>query len=276
VARENFVLMHGQVRGDPRITINNDGEIIKAMFTMRVLRRPTTNAEMSGKLQIDCPVVYTRNADMAKQIQNLRDGDMVDIRGAISSRECRKSTICPECGTKNIKDGNIVYVTPIYMCQRGNVDDKTGLALLKERAEISNLVNVIGNLCRDPDYYVDASNRKYAQYQLAVNRRYRIKEDMEEVRTDYPWVKTFGMQAYNDSEGLHTGSCVYISGAIQTREIERSCTCGKCGAEYKWKDSAAEIVPYYIGYLANCTIPEVNEEVQTEDGEETQCSEQAE
>jgi hypothetical protein len=162
------------------------------------------------------------------------------------------------------------------MCQRGNVDDKTGLALLKERAEISNLVNVIGNLCRDPDYYVDASNRKYAQYQLAVNRRYRIKEDMEEVRTDYPWVKTFGMQAYNDSEGLHTGSCVYISGAIQTREIERSCTCGKCGAEYKWKDSAAEIVPYYIGYLANCTIPEVNEEVQTEDGEETQCSEQAE
>ena len=96
------------------------------------------------------------------------------------------------------------------------------------------------------------------------------------MRTDYPWVKTFGMQAYNDSQCLHTGSCVYISGAVQTREIERSCTCAKCNVEYKWKDSAAEIVPYYIGYLANCDVPEVNEEVAKENGEEIPRTEQAE
>lgn len=260
MARENFVLMHGQVRGEPRITINNNGEIIKAMFTMRVLRRPTTSQEVvNKKLQIDCPVIYTRNPELARQIQEFKAGDMVDLRGTISSRECRKSTICPECGTKNAKDGNIVYITPIYMCLRGNADDATGLKLLKERSEISNLVNVIGNLCREPEFYVDKNNRKYAQYQLAVNRRFRIKEDMEDIRTDYPWVKTFGMQAYKDSQYLHTGSSVYISGAVQTREIDRTCQCEKCGHEYTWKDSAAEIVPYYIGYLANCDTPDSEE-----------------
>ena len=275
MARENFVLMHGQVRGEPRITINNDGEIVKAMFTMRVLRRPTTNAEVhKGKLQIDCPVIYTRNPDIGRIIMSMRAGDMVDVRGTITSRECRKSTICPECGHTNKKDGNIVYVTPIYMSVRSNADEATGLSLLKERAEISNLVNVIGNLCREPDYYVDKNNKRYAQYQLAVNRRFRIKEDHEDIKTDFPWVKTFGMQAYNDSQCLHVGSSVYISGAVQTREIERKCTCEECGETYTWKDNATEIVPYYIGYLANCNVPTTEEELT--DGEETECAEQAE
>lgn len=260
MARENFVLLHGQVRQDPQITIK-DGAIVKAMFTMRVLRRPTTNVELAGsKLQIDCPVIYTRNEEMALQIQKLRIGDMVDIKGVISSRECRKSTYCPECGNKNVKDGNIVYITPIYLCQRDNADETSGLKLLKERAEVSNVVNVIGNLCREPGYYVDGNGRKYAQYQLAVNRRFRIKEDMEEVKTDYPWVKTFGKQAYDDSLCLHVGSSVYVNGAIQTREIERTCVCENCEAEYKWNDAVAEIVPYYIGYLSNCGTPQNEEE----------------
>jgi hypothetical protein len=271
MARENFVLMHGQVRGEPRITIGNDGVITKAMFTMRVLRRPTTNAEnINGKLQIDCPVIYTRNQELAQMIQSLKAGDMVDVRGVIASKECRKSTICPECEHKNIKDGNIVYVTPIYICQRESSDDVGGLKMLKERSEISNIVNVIGNLCRDPEYYVDRNKKKYAQYQLAVNRRFRIKEDMEDIKTDYPWVKTFGMQAYNDSMCLHTGSSVYINGALQTRDIERPCTCEKCGAEYTWKDSVAEIVPYYIGYLRGCDVPQGNSEEENINGEETE------
>lgn len=255
MARENLVILHGQVRSAPQLTINKEGVVTKAMFHMRVLRRPTTNAEASGvRLQIDCPIIYTRNPEMMNQVQTLAVGDMVDIRGVISSRECRKSTFCPECGHKNIKDGNIVYVTPIYMCKRENADEAQGLQLLKARAEISNLVNVIGNLCREPSFYVDGNNREYAQYQLAVNRRIRIREDMEEIKADYPWVKTFGKQALEDSKALHIGSSVYINGALQTREIERKCTCEECGHEYTWNDAAAEIVPYYIGYLANCEV----------------------
>ncbi len=257
MARENFVLMHGQVRANPQITINSEGRLTKAMFIMRVLRRPTTNSEMLGaRLQIDCPLVYTKNEDIARQIQQLQVGDMVDIRGVITSRECRKSTICPECGGKNMRDGNLVYITPIYICPRGSANDVTGLQLLKERAEISNIVNVIGNLCREPAYYVDGNGKKYAQYQLAVNRRFRIKEDSEETKTDYPWIKTFGNQAYDDSQCLHIGSSVYISGALQTRNIDRVGICEHCGVEYSWKDSAAEIVPYYIGYLTNCNVPQ--------------------
>lgn len=269
MARENFVLMHGQVRADPKITIGKEGNLIKAMFMMRVLRRPTTSGEFASKrLQIDCPVIYTRNQEMATQIQELKVGDMIDVRGVITSRECRKSTICPECQHKNVSDGNIVYVTPIYMRKNEHASDDEGLALLKERAEVSNIVNVIGNLCREPNDYTDANGKKYAQYQLAVNRRIHIKEDADEIRTDYPWVKTFGNQAYMDSANLHMGSCVYINGALQTREIERKTICEACGHEYTWKDSAAEIVPYYIGYLANCDTPNTSKE-KVNDGEET-------
>ena len=274
MARENFALLHGQVRSEPKITIGKDGSIIKAMFSMRVLRRPTTNNEIiGGRLQIDCPVIYTKNQELAMQIQELKVGDMVDIRGVISSRECRKSTFCPECENKNIIEGNIVYITPIYLCKRENEDEAGGLALLKERSEVSNLVNVIGNLCREPSYYVDGNGKKYAQYQLAVNRRFRIKEDMEDVKTDYPWVKTFGNQAYADSQCLHTGSSVYISGALQTRDIQRNCRCEACGHVYTWTDAAAEIVPYYIGYLANCDVPNTEDEEGDVNGEETQRSE---
>lgn len=257
MARENFVLMHGQVRGDPKITIDKEGHVVKGMFIMRVLRRPTTSGEFaSRRLQIDCPLIYTRNQEMAMRMQDLKTGDMVDIRGVVTSRECRKSTRCPSCEHKNTSAGNIVYVTPIYMRVNEQADEDKGLALLKDRAEVSNIVNVIGNLCRDPDCYTDANGRHYAQYQLAVNRRIHIKEDADEIRTDYPWVKTFGNQAFDDSTYLHMGSCVYINGALQTRKIERKTVCEACGHEYEWRDDAAEIVPYYIGYLANCDTPE--------------------
>lgn len=254
MARENLVILHGQVRSTPRLLLGANGEFKSIMVCIRVLRRPTTNSEISGaKLQVDCPVIYTRNPDVGAKLQDLEVGDMVDIRGVITSREVKKTTYCPHCEAKNSNPGNMVYVTPIYVCRREvSANDSDGLRMLKERAEISNLVNVIGNLCRDPQYYVDGNGKKYAQYQLAVNRRFRIAEDMADIRTDYPWVKTFGQQAYEDSQNLRTGSSVYISGAVQTREIERTSICESCGQEYVWPDNAAEIVPYYIGYLRNC------------------------
>lgn len=265
MARVNYATLHGQVTGDPRLTINNDGEIKTAMFSMRVMRRPTTvNEYIGANIFIDCPVIYTKNTEMALKIQDLHTGDMVDVTGVITTREVKKSGHCPECSEKNVVEGNIVFVTPIYICKRENVSDSEGLELLKARSEVSNRISVIGNLCREPQYYQDGNGKHYAQYQLAVQRRYRIREEQDEIKVDYPWVKTFGKQALQDAQSLRLGSTVYIDGALQTRKIERTSICAFCGAEYRWEDNAIEIVPYYTGYIKNCMEPETETEVANE------------
>jgi len=194
---------------------------------------------------------------------------MVDIRGVLCTQEVKKTTICGECGHKNTTQGNMVYVTPIYICRRENeVSPEDGLEFLKTRSEASNVAMVIGTLCRDPEFYVNEKEKISVQYQLAVNRRYRIKEDPADLKTDYPWVKTHGPQAADDAKCLKTGSVVYINGSLQTRDLTRTTVCENCGNQYTWNESAMEIAPFSTEYLANCLLPEPtereNDEVENE------------
>lgn len=259
--RENLVFLHGQVIVKPRIYATDEGELTKATFAVKVLRRPFIDAkgQMDSKLYFDCPIILTLSQEIIKKAAELRMNDMVDIRGVLTTREVVKSTICA-CGHKNSNPGNTVYITPIYLCRREQeIPPEEGLRLLKERNEISNLIICIGTLCRDPDFFErddQGKKRRNIQYQLAVNRKYHIREDSSNVRTDYPWVKCFGAQAAQDRDCLHTGSSIYINGALQTREIMRTTTCESCGAAYEWKDTATEIIPYSVEYLADCNLPE--------------------
>jgi len=257
MAKENIVILHGQVQIPPKVYINKDKELIKAIFALKVLRRPMWGGQvMANKLYFDCPIIYTKNAVMIEHSSTLAMHDMADIRGVLTTQEVLKSTICGECGHKNSGKGNSVYVTPLYICRREQeITPEQGLELLKERSEVSNLVMVIGTLCRDPELYTGERERSSVQYQLAVNRKFRIKEDAPETKTDYPWVKTHGQQALKDAESLKTGSVVYISGSLQTRDVTRTTVCEKCGTEYTWNDTAMEIVPYSTEYLAGCDLP---------------------
>ena len=257
MARENYVSLHGQVLSVPRIYINKDGEATTAMFIIQVIRRTATNKGFSPKIYKDCPVIRTKNKEIIEQLKNIQCYDMVDIKGVITTKPIIKSSNCPNCEQKNSSEGAITFVTPIYICKRESLSNELeGLELLKERNEVSNLVNVIGNLCKQPQFFVDANNKPYASYEIAVNRRYHIKEDDDDAKTDYPWIKTYGTQALEDSKCLTVGSSVYISGALQSREVTRKNVCKHCGAEYSWSEEVLEIVPYYIGYLANCLVSE--------------------
>ena len=258
MAKENLVLLHGQICTIPKIFANTDGELIKAIFSIKVLRRPMTGGHiLSDKLFYDCPVILTRNEEMIKQCSDLQLGDMVDIRGVLSTREVVKTTLCPMCSVKNSIEGTMTYITPIYICRREKeLSEEEGISLLRERNEISNLILVIGTLCREPEIYLNEKNRAYAQYQIASNRKYRIREDPPDKKTDYPWIKTNGEQALKDSESLHVGSQIYINGALQTREILRNSICDNCQHQYEWNDSATEIIPYSIEYFADCDTEE--------------------
>ena len=266
MARENFVFLHGQIFDKPRVYIDEFGVQRKASLAVRVIRRPFINGEgaiVSGKLSIDIPTVITMNPELVRTCAELRKGDMVDIRGVYTTREVKKKSTCPN-GHENVWAGNFVFITPIYICRREReLSEEGGMALLRERAEISNLVMLIGTLCREPVLRESTDGQRstaLAQYQLASNRRYHIRDGHEQERTDYPWIKTINKQAREDVEHLHTNSTVFINGAIQTREIEREVTCNVCGETYIIKESVCEIFPYSVEYLMNCVFPAKEQE----------------
>ena len=259
MARENLVLLHGQIQATPKIYMSTEGELTRAITAVKVLRRPylTVSGDVvGGKLYVDCPIIMTGNKELIAQIKEMEKGDMVDIRGVITTREVVKSTLCQSCGHKNSVQGNSVYVTPIYICRREQkLDSVAGFELLKQRNEISNLAILIGTLCRAPQVYTD-QDRAVTQFQIAVNRKIYLRDNKDSARTDYPWIKSYGKQAKQDSLRLQEGASVYVCGGIQTREIARAFTCEKCGAKYSWKDMAVEIIPYSVEYLLGCLFPE--------------------
>lgn len=260
MARENSVQLHGQVRKNPQIQISN-GNLVRAMLSIKVIRRTQKDQNFDTKLYFDCPVLFTKNEDMIKCINTLKVNDMIDVKGVVSTRDVNKTSTCPVCGGKNQTIGTLMYITPLYIKKCDSVkDDTEGIQTLKSRSEISNIVKLIGNLCKEPEYYEDGKNM-YASFPLAVNRRYHIKEDPDEKRTDYPWIKTYGMKACEDSKKLHLGSSVFIDGALQSRQIIRSTVCEHCENLYNWDDTVGEIVPYYIGYLTGCGELDDTEEV---------------
>lgn len=266
MARENTVLLHGQIVETPKIYVSNEGKNLQAAFNIKCMRRPFVAGEgqsTMGKLRIDFPSIISRDPDLIQYCATLAKGDIVDIKGVLTTKNCQKTTYCPYCPDKHplVAIGTHVFVTPIYICRREvELSEEKGEMLLRDRTEISNNVIVIGALCKDLMFYEfdpsdsDTHGHCISQYQLAVNRRFHIKDRPDEERVDYPWVKTIDRQAREDKERLTVGSLVEINGALQTRNITRTLVCPKCGKEFEKKELVSELFPYAVEYLARCNF----------------------
>jgi len=264
MARENTVMLHGQLFGNPQIYVTKkDGTPAQAAFVLKVLRRPFLNGEGQNnmsKLRADFPSIITKDSELIKLCATLREGDMVDIKGVLTTRDVVKKSSCHN-GHAVETLGTHVFVTPIYICQREeSLSPEKGDMLLRQRCEISNIAMIIGTLCREPVFYEHSDEGScMTQYQIASNRRYHIRDGHEEERTDYPWVKTVNRQGRDDMEHLRLNSTIFINGAIQTREINKSITCPECGERFERKEMVSELFPYSVEYLSNCAFPEKKE-----------------
>lgn len=266
MARHNNVNLYGQVLQEPRIITDENGKYVRGMCAINIIRGVRDFGDNINNLKYDCPIIMTGEPEKIAEMAKWHVNDMVEIKGTITTKEVNKSTLCKECGSKNIAEGNVVFINPIYLSARETgITKEQGLELLKKRVEISNCATLIGTLCRDVDTYVTEKGLQITQYQLAVNRKYRIKDDAAENRTDFPWIKSYGEIGADDARFLHMGSVVLIDGMIQTREVNRKTTCSNCGNEYNWKDNALEIVPYSVEYLQNYILPEEYEKKQEEE-----------
>ena len=121
--------------------------------------------------------------------------------------------------------------------------------------EMSNIVRIIGTLCREPEFTTTSEPKKVSlcKYQIAVNRKLNVDQESD-IYTDYPWVNSFAKQAEQDAIRLSVGSQIYIDGGLQTRGIKRNITCPECGMKLKATYMVTEIVPYSVEYLNHCNF----------------------
>jgi len=231
----NAVWLYGQVIEKP--VINQRTEDEGAQIKVKILRRPYTNKGgiASGKLYVSTPIVSVTDKSLLLKVAKIRMGDMLSIRGVLSSCDVEKHSVC-DCGNAKSALGITTYITALNIrrCEKG-IDQYRGFELLKEHVVESNTVVLLGSVCRPPESYEKDRKITSAQYQIAVKSNGK--------HLDYIWVKNFGKQAA-EAMSFKKGDDVFIEGSISTRTISRTEKCDKCGIEYKWDETVAELIPY--------------------------------
>ena len=205
---------------------------------------------MLENVRYDAPALRTSDPVWCEEISGWKVGDMIEVKGTVTSREIIRTNICPKCGTENKVQGIVTYVHPIFCSKREpNTTQEEGIRLLQYRNEISNNVTEIGMLTADPVYHETKAGSLIAKYQIAVMRRFRIKEDSPDRKADFIWIKSFGKIAEQDRKYLKKGTLIYIDGVLQTTTYDREIVCAECGEEFTSPETSMEVVPYTVEYL---------------------------
>lgn len=270
--RLNHIAQYGFLEHKPYITIDqSSGEPVSAICYIHVVRG--YRDDHSGKLfmQHDFPLVIALEKKIINEMATWNEFDVVNIKGMITSKFMDKPSFCPNCHdesgspTKNIVRGILMYITPIFaQRERSCANKKEALERIINAREISNTALIDGYLIKDPTYFKTKAGTIVTQYQIALDRKFRIRTDEPNIRTDWPWVKSYGTQAIEDKMRLHTGSQVYIDGVIQARTVHRKTKCKCCGEIYPWEDRTLELVPYDVEYVTNYLT---DEELEVEKGQ---------
>lgn len=259
MARHNQVHLFGQVIGEPRFTVNKEG-VANALFMVNVIRgaRKTRN-EIMDVIQYDSFLVKTAEPEIYEKIRGISTGDMVDVKGVLTSNNVKKSRICnapttensltdsDTCGFKLSSIGTIMFIAPTVLSvwEKGLTTDQ-GIALMKERGEICNEVVLIGNLTKDPQYYNPSTGIYCTTYQIAVDRKYFLKDGKTKDKTDYIYIRSFGEIARYDHKVLRVGSMVFVEGVLKYKKYVRHDVCPNCGAKIEWNDDSIEVLPYCV------------------------------
>lgn len=284
MARLNVVNLFGMVAGDPLVVLADDTKTpLKAQAFLTVVSSNRENGITESEIYYARPFIYSEDPDIVAQMSTWKKNDLVSLKGAITTLNARKGAICAHCKEKSAKDGEITFITPIFteVCFSG-LDDKRAIELLNEHREISNQIYLIGYLCADVngkkestiyrDIISQSSYKGIASYQLAVNRKYYLKQDLPTNRTDYPHIVSVGKRAEMDLKCIHIGSMVMVDGMLVTREFRRTNVCPHCGKEFDWPEKVLEVLTFGTEYLSDFMTPEEYDAQQIEKAKELRAS----
>ena len=255
MARENAFIIIGELVNAPIVLLNEEYKNYRISFSVKTVRR-------NGRMDYPKISVYGLSEEDARAyMRRMKPGVFIMVRGMLSTKMLKKPVKCEACGAisqiSTLQTEIICYSNPFIF--GGAVDPK-------EIAEFSNIGNLIGSLCTDVSRMDSANGPTAAQFQMAVNRRYRVRELEHGVRTDYPWIKAFGPTADECLKRLRKSSQVYVSGAYQTRDISRHLTCESCGKQIVYTERVGEVIPSGIEFLNHCLFEQKEDTKAAEEG----------
>ena len=254
MARHNDAIIYGFVQRAPDIYISDDPAkpVCKGMTQLLVVKDYRKQNTFIDKINFQNLLIISGNKEQVEQMKRWEQGDMVLVKGAITTKDINKKKTCPHCNNANIRKGNVVFINPIWSdILEKNVSVEEAAEKLKQRSEISNKIMVLGELCTEPKAFTLESGVLLTTYQMQIYRKFMVKETHAEDRVDFPWVKTYGKIAKTNLEYLRNGSTVLIDGYVQTRKIVKHPTCEFCGKSFDWPDVSVDIVPYSVEFLKN-------------------------
>ena len=178
MARENSITLVGEVSKVPVVFFNEEHQNYRMAFVMKTVRR-------NGRIDYPHVNVYGLTEQEAKDyFKALQIGRFLMVRGMVTTKMVPKKFRCDNCGVitecESLITEVISYGRPV--CLEGKYE---ALAL----AEFANNLSVIGAVCTDVIGRESGSGVSLTQYQIAINRKYRVKEHDGVIKSDYPWIK---------------------------------------------------------------------------------------
>ncbi len=255
MAKENYVSLRGQLRQQVKYVVDEQtGDVKQAIFRLYVLRRDIRDRANSFSPRTDKPIVMTEDPDVIKQIQKTELNDIVEVKGVYKTRRIVKRCQCPSCQTVNAFDANLATVTALYVGKCVELDTTTqGMDYLKNCAEISNIVKIIGRVCVDEEdiqYAETDRGDRYAKYKIAVNRKFFDTSSLDlDDHTDYPVVYSYNEVADNDIAVLKKGTLIYLDGYLHTMKYDAEVECCECGEKFNVPMQRMNLTPYSNEYL---------------------------
>ena len=256
MATHNKIRLTGYVLKNPIIAnLGREGEE-KAIFSIRTIRRELDS--YFGPLYQDVMIFYD-GTELMNKIKRFVKFDMVELKGVFNVLTMNKSSICPNCGNRNVKmQGVSSFVYPLAIHKINSLhdaylhDEHLPEKMLVKFVETSNEADIIGTIVNKPELMMIGTKGKIAccRYRLGIDRKYFIKSQSN-IKADYPWVYSYGQQAERDYRYLQEGSVILVDGFIQNRLVESTMRCKNCDENYQYKDAAAEFVPYSVEYIQN-------------------------
>jgi single-stranded DNA-binding protein len=274
MAKENFVWLRGQIRREPVVIRNKEEKPIGVVFTIYTINRDVTDRTGHLAPKFDKPVVMIEDPLLVKKALTIKNHDIVELKGVFRTGTSVRKKICPCCNAENHVQVTTQVITPSYIgiVKTGLTSDSEGLNELIDTAEISNFAKIIGRVCTPTDkihYGTTERNDIFTRYQLAVNRKmYIAGSDGYDDHTDYPWIISYGKQAYNDHIALQQGSLVYLDGFVHTMLMKVHAKCTECGEDFTFESQRMMLTPFSVEYLQNCNNSDIDQTRENKDEED--------
>ena len=260
MAKENYVWLIGQVRKEPTMRYDSEQRPIRASFVLTTIKRNIHDNAGMYSPKFDYPYIETSDPSLIEIIQSIKLYDFIEIKGTFATKNIKRGKKCPHCDHVMVESGTLDYVEPIYIGIRAHATSNTdGADYLRQCAEVSNTLKLVGTVCQDPRFYTYENGTDYALYNVAVNRKFFVN-GQPETSADFPWVKTYGEQATKDKGAIKKGALIYIDGALKTEKASQKVVCEECGQEYDFEQIVLIAKPYSVEYLEGCHLPDPDPE----------------